>query len=102
MTSVLGHIKSQDFEARYKNWNLVDPRELFTAPIQMMVPKNMEAVTRNIENEARRTNKLFIWTDCDREGEHIGWEIVNVAKGTNRGLRDSDISRAVFNNIEAG
>lgn len=101
MTSVLGHLTSNDFEARYKHWSSVDPRELFVAPIQTSVTTSLETVSRNISKEARMASKLFIWTDCDREGEHIGWEIANVAKGANRGLRDTDITRAVFNNVEA-
>lgn len=101
MTSVLGHLTNSDFEERYNNWKNVDPRELFAAPIKTEVNKTHLAVSRNIERESRSATKLFIWTDCDREGEHIGWEIASVAKKSNRGLRDTDIQRAVFNNVEA-
>lgn len=101
MTSVLGHLNSTDFEERYRSWLSVDPRELFTAPTVTTVAKSLEAVSRNIAREARTASKLFIWTDCDLEGEHIGWEIASVAQGSNRGLRDTDIARAVFNNVES-
>ena len=36
----------------------------------------------NIENEAKRAKGLFIWTDCDREGEHIGGEVRTEALAT--------------------
>lgn len=101
MTSVLGHLNSQDFEEQYNSWQKVDPRQLFAAPIKISVNKTHEAVSRNIERESRSASKLFIWTDCDREGEHIGWEVAQVAKKSNRGLRDEDIQRAIFNNVEA-
>lgn len=51
----------------------------------------------NIEKQARYANALCIWTDCDREGEHIGNEICEAAK---RGNRTLDIKRAKFSNIE--
>lgn len=101
MTSVMGHLTASDFEARYQKWQAVDPRELFAAPIQTAVATDLAAVSGNIAREARSAAKLFIWTDCDREGEHIGWEIATVAKDANRRLSDNDIARAVFNNVEA-
>ncbi|KAF5095581.1 hypothetical protein D0Z03_001798 [Geotrichum reessii] len=101
MTSVMGHLTASDFELRYQKWQDVDPRELFAAPIQTAVATNLATVSNNIKQEARAASKLFIWTDCDREGEHIGWEIAMVAKEANRRLSDRDIARAVFNNVEA-
>ncbi|ODQ64850.1 prokaryotic type I DNA topoisomerase [Nadsonia fulvescens var. elongata DSM 6958] len=60
----------------------------------------MESVAKNILTESRRSQKLMIWTDCDREGENIGLEVMNVARQGNRGLQDTDIKRARFNNTE--
>ncbi len=38
----------------------------------------------------------MIWTDCDREGEHIGSEIVGVCRKGKEGLR---VKRARFSAI---
>lgn len=46
---------------------------------------------------ARGAKALFIWTDCDREGEHIGGEVRAAALEGNRGL---EVKRARFSNIE--
>lgn len=35
---------------------------------------------RTLEREARGCQKLVIWTDGDREGENIGFEIIDVCK----------------------
>lgn len=39
---------------------------------------------------------LIIWTDCDREGEHIGSEIVEICRGANSRL---DIYRARYSAV---
>lgn len=54
-------------------------------------------IASNIEAQARRADVLIIWTDCDREGEHIGGEIRDVAR---RGKPDIVVRRARFSNIE--
>jgi DNA topoisomerase-3 len=57
----------------------------------------MKNIAKNIEEQARRARSLFIWTDCDREGEHIGSEIREVARKGNGRL---EVKRARFSNIE--
>lgn len=59
--------------------------------------QDRKAVAQNIETEARRARYLVIWTDCDREGEHIGGEIRDAAKKGNMNL---EVKRARFSNIE--
>ena len=38
------------------------------------------ALQKTLEREARQCQVLVIWTDCDREGENIGFEIIHVCK----------------------
>lgn len=59
--------------------------------------KKMVPVAKNIESQARGARALFIWTDCDREGEHIGSEVRTYAK---RGNSRIEVKRAKFSNIE--
>jgi len=47
--------------------------------------------------EAQGARALFIWTDCDREGEHIGGEIRTEAFKKNARM---EVKRASFSNIE--
>jgi len=54
-------------------------------------------IAANIETQARYSQALVIWTDCDREGEHIGSEIRSAAQKGNGRLQ---IKRARFSNIE--
>jgi DNA topoisomerase-3 len=101
MTSVLGHLRSQEFETRYKSWTSCDPSALFDAKIEVFVDRNRKSIADNIKRHARRADLLYIWTDCDREGEHIGTEIRSVAAQSNPALgRAGGTVRARFSNIE--
>ena len=46
---------------------------------------------KDFRDLASRNEILVIWTDCDREGENIGDEIVQVCRSTNRAI---DVYRA--------
>lgn len=47
--------------------------------------------------QAKYSKYLVIWTDCDREGEHIGTEVRDQAKEGNQRII---VRRAKFNNTE--
>ncbi|KAI9669245.1 MAG: DNA topoisomerase [Trizodia sp. TS-e1964] len=97
MTSVIGHINNMDFELRYRKWQSCQPGDLFDAPVEITVDKDKLGIARNIKEQARYARALFIWTDCDREGEHIGSEVRDIAFGGNPRL---EVKRARFSNIE--
>ncbi|KAI3992371.1 hypothetical protein MKX01_030092 [Papaver californicum] len=83
-TSVTGHLMEMDFEERYRKWGSCDPVDLYL-PIQ----------------EAKRCDWLILWLDCDREGENIAYEVIDVCSAVNTRL---DISRAKFSaltNVDA-
>ena len=95
MTSVSGHLLSLDFKNEYKSWNSCSPLELFDAPVEKSA-KNFTDIKRTLEREAKNCTKLIIWTDCDREVENIGFEIIQVCKAIKPNL---DVYRATFSEI---
>ncbi|KAF2634848.1 prokaryotic type I DNA topoisomerase [Massarina eburnea CBS 473.64] len=99
-TSVAGHIQNLDFHTRYRKWTACQPAELFEAPTQIYLAnmyQDKKAIASNIEQQARYASILFIWTDCDREGEHIGSEVREIALKANPNMQ---VWRARFSNIE--
>lgn len=50
-------------------------------------------IKRSLEEEARKCEWLILWLDCDREGENIAFEVVEVCTAANRHL---NIWRARF------
>lgn len=96
MTSVSGHLTELKFPEEYtKDWAYPPPDRLFSAPVRVGIPD--PRISANIEGQARESQALFIWTDCDLEGEHIGGEIREVARKANSRI---DVKRARFSNIE--
>lgn len=97
MTSVLGHLTGLDFDERYRKWASCQPGQLFDAPTQIIIDKDKKAIAENIARQARFAKILFIWTDCDREGEHIGTEVRDEALKGNARIQ---VKRARFSNTE--
>lgn len=103
MTSVSGHILGTDFGPEYA-WGKCFPGRLFDAPFVTKVTqdkdKRSQKIHDNIVKECRNADRLMIWTDCDREGEYIGWEIFHVALQKNRNLTLANTWRATFSHLE--
>ncbi|CCA71076.1 related to DNA topoisomerase III alpha [Serendipita indica DSM 11827] len=98
VTYVAGHITELDFPETHRKWNSCDPFTLFDAPVEVKHPQRVNELVRNIEIRARGSDMLMIWTDCDREGEYIGYEIAQVCQKVNRRIK---IKRARFSAIIA-
>lgn len=99
MTSVSGHLMEFDFDESLRGWHSCPPNTLFEAPIRESIGKSNKtgfAIKRTLEREARSCQALIIWTDGDREGENIGFEIIRVCHDVNSRLR---ILRAKFSEI---
>ncbi|KAG4306243.1 hypothetical protein PORY_000231 [Pneumocystis oryctolagi] len=97
VTSVRGHLLEWEFEEKFKKWNTCTPLSLFEAKIVTTINKDMKNIHDNILKESQHAQGLYIWTDCDREGEYIATEIVNVARKANPKI---EVKRARFNNLE--
>ncbi|KAH0612601.1 uncharacterized protein H6S33_008981 [Morchella sextelata] len=97
MTSVLGHTVEWDFEDTHRKWSSCAPGSLFEARTVQVIGEKTKDVAANITREARNASMLFIWTDCDREGEYIGTEVRDIALKANPRIV---VKRARFSNIE--
>lgn len=94
MTSVSGHMLNYDFTGTYASWSGCDPADLFQAPVTRKVA--MPDVQKNLLHYARDADFLIIWTDCDREGENIGFEVIEVVRSVRPQIR---VFRAKFSEI---
>ncbi|KAH0541196.1 hypothetical protein KQX54_021251 [Cotesia glomerata] len=99
MTSVSGHLMTYEFVGAYRSWQSCHPLSLFDAPvIKNCADDNYVKIKKTIEREVRDCSALIIWTDCDREGENIGFEIIQVCQGIKPNIK---VYRAIFSEITA-
>ncbi|XP_065540765.1 DNA topoisomerase 3-alpha isoform X2 [Lathamus discolor] len=96
MTSVSGHLLAHDFKMPFRKWHSCNPLALFDAEIEKYCPENYMDIKRTLEREIQQCQALVIWTDCDREGENIGFEIIHVCKAVKPNLC---VFRARFSEI---
>ncbi|KAJ2671440.1 DNA topoisomerase 3-alpha [Coemansia sp. RSA 1085] len=83
MTSVAGHVTELDFPLNVRRWQSCNPLCLFTSPIVESIEERTRDIASNLELEARTATHLYIWTDCDREGEGIGYEVAEICRKVN-------------------
>uniref|UniRef100_A0A803KNA6 DNA topoisomerase n=1 Tax=Chenopodium quinoa TaxID=63459 RepID=A0A803KNA6_CHEQI len=106
-TSVTGHLMELEFDQRYRKWHSCDPSDLYQAPVHKTVPQDKLDIKRTLQQEARGCQWLILWLDCDREGENIAFEVIEVCAEANPNLNtwrarfsaliDRDIHEAVQN-----
>ncbi|XP_007425112.1 DNA topoisomerase 3-alpha isoform X1 [Python bivittatus] len=96
MTSVSGHLLVHDFKSPFRKWHSCNPLVLFDAELEKFCPENYMDIKRTLEREVLQCQALVIWTDCDREGENIGFEIIHVCKAVKPNLQ---VFRARFSEI---
>ncbi|KAM4844359.1 DNA topoisomerase 3-alpha isoform 2-T2 [Thomomys bottae] len=96
MTSVSGHLLAHDFQMQFRKWQSCNPLVLFEAEIEKYCPDNFVDIKKTLEREIQQCQALVIWTDCDREGENIGFEIIHVCKAVKPSLQ---VLRARFSEI---
>ncbi|CAE7021296.1 TOP3B [Symbiodinium sp. CCMP2456] len=78
VTATTGHVYSLDFSQEYNNWETHSPDSLFSATTVRTYDgrANMPA---HIAAEAKDCDILVLWLDCDREGENICFEVLELA-----------------------
>jgi len=99
-TSVRGHVFDCDFPENFNNWNAVDPAHLYQAPTKRKITKGGYDVVKNLESAAAGCDYLILWLDCDREGENICFEVMDVVRKSMKYMRENDnVYRAHFSSL---
>eukprot|EP00919_Chromeraceae_sp_WS-2016_P050937 GHVR01120711.1.p1 GENE.GHVR01120711.1~~GHVR01120711.1.p1 ORF type:complete len:540 (-),score=90.66 GHVR01120711.1:42-1661(-) len=86
------------FPEDYSDWRSVPPISLYEAPIIRKVSDDCKDVEKNLLNLSPRADELVLWLDCDREGENIAFEVMEVCLQANSSLV---VRRAQFSALTA-
>ncbi|OEH80669.1 DNA topoisomerase iii [Cyclospora cayetanensis] len=95
-TSVRGHLMTLDFSSPFSSWNAVPPEALFSAPVSKRVSDSAKDIVGNLKTYAKKCQWLVLWLDCDREGENIAFEVLQICKEANCNIQPF---RAVFSAV---
>ena len=78
VTSVVGHIFGLNFE----NGRVRDIATLFHAKVQKVIEDTTKKlrVVEHLQELGQESDFLFLWLDCDREGENIGFEVISLTQ----------------------
>ena len=98
-TSVRGHIMGYAFGPQNKIWDLGTSRDLYNAEIYHNLIPDSKIIKDNLIMIARKykINTLILWLDCDREGENIAFEVVEIIRSLN--IPNLQVLRASFSAI---
>lgn len=66
---------------------------LYEVPLEKVPNENSHKIVENLIQYSRDVDHLVIWTDCDREGEAIGYDIIDLCRKTRPNIK---IHRAHF------
>jgi DNA topoisomerase-3 len=100
VTSVTGHLMASEFAEPHNKWHACAPRDLLredVSQVEFRVADDKLPLKQQLEQEARQNDWLVLWLDCDREGEAIAYEVVDVCRKKKASL---DLYRAVFSSVD--
>lgn len=86
-TSVTGHLLESEFSSEYRSWSLNNCIDLFTAPIIKSVNKEKLPLKQQLQRLAQGVQLIILWLDCDREGENIAFEVLDLVKQVNNRIQ---------------
>jgi DNA topoisomerase-3 len=96
-TSVRGHMMQYEFgDHLCGEWRLDDIEQLFIEQPEKRVTKQSKELEANLLRFGADVNLLILWLDCDREGENICYEVIDVVTKVNPRVR---ILRAKFSAV---
>lgn len=111
MTALRGHLTELHFEGGIdKNWAAYPIDDLFHVPLRKTVAEASRSLADNIQSQIGQFDVLFIWTDCDREGEAIGGDLADLCRERNpriqvwrakfSTMQPSEVHRAAQNHVQ--
>lgn len=112
ITSVTGHVFETDFAPGFDSWHRQSDEamwrqsteQLFHAPIvKKPSAQNGARICGHLQDESRGCSLLQLWLDCDKEGENIAHQVMDLTVGNlmKFGGLNQRVFRARFSSLAA-
>lgn len=99
VTSVAGHVYNRDFPKIYQD-RRKDPVVLFDAPTIRCCDGRSRPVAKHLEMVSKNCDFVVLWLDCDKEGENICFEVLDICKrNIPKSTKVQRVYRAKFSSI---
>lgn len=98
VTSVAGHVYNRDFPIDYQD-RRSDPLKLFDAPTVRRLDRSSKIVAKHLQAVSRGIDYIVLWLDCDKEGENICFEVLDICRHNIPYSRRQRVFRAKFSSI---
>jgi len=95
---VAGHVFNRDFPKQYQNRQM-NPANLFDAPTTRKMDKHSIPIARHLRQVAKGVDYVVLWLDCDKEGENICFEVLDLIKYSIPKSKIQRVYRAKFSSI---
>ena len=100
-TSVIGHLLSTDFDEDDASVTGHDPATLYGSRTRKIAESSTKKyqLDEHLVRAAREADYLFLWLDCDREGENICFEVLTILRANGLFLDEARVHRAKFSAV---
>ena len=98
VTSVAGHVYNRDFPKEFQN-RKSDSLRLFDAPTIRNLDKHSKTVAKHLQIVSRGVDFIVLWLDCDKEGENICFEVLDICRKNIPLSKRQRVFRAKFSSI---
>ena len=97
VTSVAGHVFNRDFPKEYQD-RRKDPISLFDAPTIRNLAGSA-GIARHLQAVSSNVDFIVLWLDCDKEGENICFEVLEICRRNIPKSKRQRVFRAKFSSI---
>ena len=93
-----GHVYNRDFPKEFDD-RRSDPLKLFDAPTIRKLDKHSKIVAKHLQIVSRGVDYIVLWLDCDKEGENICFEVLDICRKNIYSSKKQRVFRAKFSSI---
>ena len=89
VTSVTGHFLNFEYPESHKLWELDTIENLFSIKLLRNPTEFAANTVKNLKFQSKDVDQLILWLDCDREGESIAYDVIDLCSSHNKKIKQN-------------